>query len=238
MKGNEFKRVAILLPLVALLALGGYRFYQAVQERNALREQTARDATRMDLLEHKYKEKKAVEANLMRKTLMLQGKLSKATSERNKLQEAHEEQVAAITAQLEGKAKRCGRELSRLNRAHTVLKAEKRQLVQSLKETRGELETVENERANLEKQLMQTSSTLERTQRSHRRCGKHNLQLSIMVEELIRNYSEKGFVESLAVAEPFTQLKQVEMERIVQEYTDRLEKHQYEMRDVNPSQYE
>ena len=57
-----------------------------------------------------------------------------------------------------------------------------------------------------------------------KRCEEHNVRLSQLAEEVLNAYYEKGVGASLAQAEPFTKLKQVELEKIVQEYLGRIDK--------------
>jgi hypothetical protein len=58
---------------------------------------------------------------------------------------------------------------------------------------------------------------------SLKRCVKHNSRFSKLAEELIGAYENKGFGSSLIQAEPFTQLKKVEIEKLVEKYRDQID---------------
>lgn len=223
------------LATLTLISVGGYQFYQTVLERNDLRTKTTQDAAKIDLLQEKYKEKKAIETNLMRKNMLLQGQIAKVTVERDQIKETTEAQIAARTAELEKIKADLGNKIHLLEKQHAQLESEWDQLRNQHKEALSELKNKTNELDDLVSAHKVTEGLLARTERSLDRCATHNTQLSIITEELIQNYSETGVVGSLAIAEPFTQLKQVEMERIVQEYLDRIEKHQFEKRNQDGS---
>lgn len=227
---KRYLHTGLILILLAGAGAGGYAHYRLHQERNDLRSQVASGAARIDLLQEKYKEKKAVEANLMRKTMMLQGQLSKAISERNEVEESMELKIAEKTAELQSANKELQQRAQDLEKKRDQLAAELDELQEQHGITAAELDRKSNELAELTGVHQTTEHQLVRTERSLDRCADHNTQLSVITQELLHNYSETGVVGSLAIAEPFTQLKQVEMERIVQEYLDRVEKHHFEKR--------
>lgn len=230
MKKKQYLNVLLILLLLTGLGAGGYGYYQLFQERNELRSQVASDAARIDLLQDKYKEKKAVEANLMRKTMMLQGQLSKVTLERDALEKNLEELINEKTADCERAKTELGQQVESIKKQQEQLKSELDQLRAQHTETLAELESKRTEFVKLTNLHERTESQLARTVRTLDRCADHNTQLSIITQELVRNYSETGVVGSLAIAEPFTQLKQVEMEQMVQEYLERIEKEKFEKR--------
>ncbi|MDT8281370.1 MAG: hypothetical protein RQ982_01010 [Gammaproteobacteria bacterium] len=84
-------------------------------------------------------------------------------------------------------------------------------LKEKLKETVIALRKSESERlqANSNGQLLDTE---------FKRCFDNNHQLVQMNDQLIKNYNEKSCWDSIAHAEPFTGIKQVEVENILQEY--------------------
>ena len=230
MNKKRIKRIILMVAVFIGIGSWAYGYYSVVQERNELRAQTMADDAKIKLLQKKYKEKKAVEANLMRKTRLLQGQLATATAERDKAKKVMEKEVADKTAELEAIKADLSNRVDLLEKTKTRLMADLGELKDKHKAKLVELETTTQQFEELRRLQKTTENHLDRTKLSLDRCATHNTQLSIITEELITNYSEEGVVGSIAIAEPFTQLKQVEMERIVQEYLDRIEKNQFEKR--------
>ncbi len=88
----------------------------------------------------------------------------------------------------------------------TALDQKQRQTFQTLQEREKEL-----------KQLTADS------QRKYDQCAEHNARLYMIADELIHKYENKGVVSSLLEKEPFTQIKKVELEKLVQDYKDKID---------------
>jgi septal ring factor EnvC (AmiA/AmiB activator) len=54
-------------------------------------------------------------------------------------------------------------------------------------------------------------------------CEDKNAQLARLGGELLRRYRDKGLLDALKQAEPFTQIERVKMENLWQEYRDRID---------------
>jgi hypothetical protein len=55
-------------------------------------------------------------------------------------------------------------------------------------------------------------------------CRRHNTEFAKITAELIEKYKNKRIKTSLLQAEPFTQIKQVEIEHLIQHYQERIDK--------------
>jgi chromosome segregation ATPase len=84
-------------------------------------------------------------------------------------------------------------------------------LKEKLKETVIALRKSEAER-------LQANSNSRSLDSEFKRCVDNNHQLVHMNDKLIENYNEKSCWDSIVHAEPFTGIKQVEVENILQEY--------------------
>jgi chromosome segregation ATPase len=84
-------------------------------------------------------------------------------------------------------------------------------LKEKLKETVIALRKSEAER-------LQANNNNQSLDNEFKRCVDNNYQLVHMNDKLIENYNEKSCWDSIAHAEPFTGIKQVEVENILQEY--------------------
>jgi chromosome segregation ATPase len=76
-------------------------------------------------------------------------------------------------------------------------------------------------RTTTEKQALQAD--LKRTARELGQCSTNNASLSILAEELITKYRNKGLGSVLLEKEPITQVKKVELEQITQQYREEIE---------------
>lgn len=92
------------------------------------------------------------------------------------------------------------------------------------------LEKVEAERDALDKKQRQTLKTLSEREGElkdlhgkYNRCAENNARLYGIGEELIDKYKKKGVMGTLLEKEPFTQIKKVELEALVQEYRDKID---------------
>ena len=96
------------------------------------------------------------------------------------------------------------------------------------------LAKVEGERTGLDQRQKQTFQTLQErekelkqltvdSQRKYDQCADHNARLYVIAQELIRKYESKGVVGSLLEKEPITQIKKVELEKLKQDYKDKID---------------
>lgn len=83
-------------------------------------------------------------------------------------------------------------------------------------------------------QFSETSQTLQQLQKEKEQeqkqlsgdvlvCEKKNAQLYQISTELMEKYRDKGIFSVLLLAEPFTQLKKIKMQNLMQEYQDKAE---------------
>lgn len=96
------------------------------------------------------------------------------------------------------------------------------------------LTKVEADRVSLDQKQRQTFQTLQEREKelkqltvdSHRQydqCASHNARLYAIAEELISRYENKGVVKTLLSKEPFIQIEKVELEKLVQDYKDKVD---------------
>jgi chromosome segregation ATPase len=95
----------------------------------------------------------------------------------------------------------------------------------------GLLAKTEADRKALEQKQQQTFQTLQEREKElkelsgrYDRCAENNVRLYGIGEELIGQYQDKGFLRTLIQKEPFTQIKKVELEKLVRDYRDKIDK--------------
>lgn len=104
----------------------------------------------------------------------------------------------------------------RLNQAKNKLD----ELVARFRETITNLRQVENESAQQAQQIVQLNEEL-------KSCATNNIALSELGYEMLDKYENKGFFDQVAQNEPFTQLKKVQIENLVDEYKYKIEDQAY-----------
>lgn len=120
---------------------------------------------------------------------------------------------------------------NRMERDVLALKTEKKaletrvadlekQVADSAIQQRAHVQTI----TQAEAQARQVTSTLGRTEETLNTCQKHNNQLYALGRELMVKYREKSCRDALLEAEPFTGLKKVEVENLLEVWRDRLDR--------------
>jgi chromosome segregation ATPase len=215
--------------IVLGLALGSGALYIKLRiERSTYEQEISELKSRFDLLKDKYSEEKARANGLLRTRSTLEGQMRAIRTDMEALQEEKEkaaEERDALRAMLEKKAAGCKQEIKALSERYDGLLKKHKDLIARHEETKREYDekvnTLLSEKEELDMTLKETTYNLER-------CERHNTELAEVAAELVVKYRDKGVVDSMAQKEPFTGLKQVKMEKLIQEYQDKIDDHQLE----------
>ena len=137
-------------------------------------------------------------------------------------------QVSQERDALQAENTRLKSEIEELNRKHAGIKkssdaalAKSREsnaaLGAELQRTEQNLRQMQSEKNLLQETVVGQAQQLET-------CESHNVKLLQVNRDLLGQYENKGFFDSLMQREPITGLKGVELENIVQDYQDRLDR--------------
>lgn len=232
---KNMTRIALVL-LMGAMVYWGYATYQLIQVRNALTVELENEKRKFKVLQRKYVEEKALSASLQRAKLAAEGQVrqaQQAAADAEAEKKALEEKVAGMeekyqlkTAKLEERIAKYAENLEKLIENRDQYKAKLFETVAIVKERNQMIHKLTAQKDELTSDLLETRSGL-------RRCEKHNVRLCKLTEELADSYYNKSVGASLMQAEPFTQLKKVEMEKLVQKYKDRIDDNNLEL--VKPS---
>lgn len=147
------------------------------------------------------------------KAARIQRMLRQVSQERDTAQA----EVARLKAELEelnrkhtGARKNSDAALAKSRESITALSADMQQTTQNLRRT-------ESERSLLQETLVGQAQQLEA-------CESNNVKLLQVNRDLLEQYEKKGLFDSFMQREPITGLKGVELENIVQDYQDRLDR--------------
>lgn len=220
----------ILLPL-ALLALGlgagvGYGKYELGKARDLYEAEIRECEGKGDLLKKKYTEQKALVGQLMRAKAQLEGRQRALQNEMDKLQEEMESQEGAsgaLRAAIKEKDAVIIGLRSEIQGLEMDLEKGREQMERLATLHKKEIEKKDDAIAGLEDKNYDLTDKLERSKSAHNKCIEHNARLCTIAGELIEKYKNKGVGDAIAQKEPFTQVKKIELEKLIQEYTDRIE---------------
>ena len=142
----------------------------------------------------------------------------KADSESKNAQAASE--INSTRQQLAAKTELSDELLSRLKDA----KSKFDELVAKFRETISNLHKVENESAQRAQEIVRLNDEL-------KSCATSNVELSRLGIEVLDNYENKGFWDRAGQKEPFTQIKRVQIENLVDDYKYLIEDQEYSLPD-------
>lgn len=223
----KVSRVIVII-LLGLLIGSGAVYIKLRMERGVYEKEIADLNSRSDLLRKKYSEEKARADGLLRTKSTLEGKIRAVRAEMADLKEQKElavQEQNTLRAGLEKKTAVCEEKVDTLSDRYDELYEKHKALVvqfdKKKKACEERTDTLLSHKDELDIMLKETTYNLER-------CEKHNKELAGIVNELVVKYRDKGVVDSIAQKEPFTGLKQVEMEKLIQEYQDKIDDHQLE----------
>jgi chromosome segregation ATPase len=113
--------------------------------------------------------------------------------------------------------------VSRLEKDVQSANKEKADLHAQLAEAQKRSEDLVGQKKQLEQDLKNTHVALSKQSEQRQLCETHNHKLYSLGRELVDWYSSKGPARAFLEAEPFTRLKSVEMENLLETYRDKLE---------------
>ena len=177
---------------------------------------------RMAQVQRRYSQGVAAQNDLEQQKMSIQGEVDKLSKEKQGL--------AAQQAELKTKADGLESKATSLEKKSSSLETRAASLESRNAELTERLNKVEADRAALDQKQKQTITTLQNTEKALRnldqkydQCAEHNAKLYTIASEVIKKYENKGVMGALIEKEPFTQVKKVEMEKMVQDYKDRID---------------
>jgi chromosome segregation ATPase len=216
-----------LLVGIGAAAGGGYEYLQLEKTRESLQAEIHELEERSTLLKKKYAEQKALVGQFMRAKARLEGRQRTLQKELEEIR-AEKQSAQGTSSALRAEIQKKERTIASLNQTITEIeqdleKAQKKreQLVRTHQDALKEKELAISE---LKRKNGELEADIERSRRANARCRDRNARLCVIANELVEKYKNKGVGDALAQKEPFTQVKKVELEKLIQEYQDRIEK--------------
>jgi chromosome segregation ATPase len=193
----------------------------------SLTEDIGKTEEKSKALNRKYSEEKAKNSVLQRAKLTADSQLRELNS---KLEAQGKEEKAACDEQeahareMKKNAEACKAELSELTKEIAKLKGQSGDLAAKLRESDEALKKKEKELEGRQGEIQNLKAQVKAATEKAEQAVSHNKQLSVLSEELLAEFDDRNVFQSLLKKEPFTQQKRVRLERMIQEYLDRIEK--------------
>jgi chromosome segregation ATPase len=223
--------VKIFLILLFLASVGTIVFLGHKQgelrKENDLLEERLKDAdNRVKLLKQRYAEQKALAGGLMRTKRVLEGQ--RAVFEERIRGIEKEMQVLAEKRQalkLEGERTKKALEgkIKEINEISEKLAESKKVHKENVQKHKEIIKKYDAEKKRLKEEYESLDSEQKRVNREMERCKSNNQNLCKIAQDLVRRYQKKGLLDAVIVKEPLTKLKQVELEKYVQEYQEKIQ---------------
>jgi chromosome segregation ATPase len=215
-------RILLRIAIVLVLILAGtsvglvYGNYQLGKERKAHQEKINEANKKAALIQKKSSEERDLRSSLESQKRALTGEVEKLKKENAALVEEIKKIEGGALA-LETQFKNLAEEYSRVKAARDETSAQLAQVVQIAKDLESEVKRLTIGKQTLEASLSKVNQDLDR-------CRACNGKLCIIGEEILaRERKPRGLVSTIVQNEPFTQLKKVELEKIAQEYQDKID---------------
>lgn len=229
-KNTKILTTTVILLLCTGLGTLGLSRRALVQERDLLLAERATLEERAVMLKKGYGEQKALAENSLRARQAAEARAAKA----NQLVAEQEGKLSTEVTELRGQVE--GLE-ARLAKEHEVQQEQQGATSEAIAQWRAKVEELEGTNragqtkireqegriSELDTLATSTKAALTSESLQHRSCREKNMTLAGIAQELARNYQRQGVVDLLASNEPLTQLKKVELEKLAQEYLDRID---------------
>ena len=132
--------------------------------------------------------------------------------------------LQAENAKLKGEVEELNRKLGGLKKSSETALAKSREgntaLSENLQKTALNLRQTEADKTQLQTTVVDQAQLIES-------CEANNVKMLQINRELLVDYEKKGFMDAMLQREPLTQLKRVEIENIVQDYQDRIDRSEF-----------
>jgi len=226
------KKFFIGLLIVLLLGLSGYLGYklnELTEAHAALTRDHKKLTSRADLLQKKYTEQKARTTALQRAKLTAEGFQRQAemkVEEIKKQMDAQAAEMQSLEEKAEAKNKVLEERIAARDNAIEKWKESHKKLTEKIREARATVKEREAAIAKMEENIEELESELQFATRTRDRYLSENKEMAAISKSILVRYDEKGiFADTIMPVEPFTQIKKVEIEKLIQSYLDDVDDH-------------
>lgn len=224
--GSKLKIFAI--GMVVIAGIGGTVFFamEDIKGKRAiaqLEETLERAEKTKALLKRKYAEEKAKANSFQRAKLAVEGQkrqLEGQYAELEKQLAAMKNQKKASVGKIQQELETARAEAQRLRGAIEKWRVRHDELTGRLKTASEKIQQHEATIGTQSEEIAVLKSDYQREYSRGKRFLAHNQKMAAISESILARYDAKGIHSVLIKAEPFTKLKKVELEKIIQNYLD------------------
>jgi len=218
-------RVVVIVVVLAAGILAGFGY-----ERNELQKLSKIDQDKLNdankklaAMQKKYTDEKTLHysTEMQKKSALEDG--TKVRKENVALTESIKELEAKVSAS-EEQNKGTEEKLAAFRADLEAVRKKFDEAAQVVREKEAEIKRFSAEQQALQANLAKHQERLERSEAN-------NAKLCVVAEELLEKYKNKGVFTALSQSEPLTQLKKVELEKLVQEYSQLIEQDKVKKQD-------
>lgn len=212
----------LLAVLLGIGTLFGVRTHQLKGIRNSLEENLNATQATLSALKQKYSEEKAKGDTLQRAKLLADAQIREMEAS---LKEAAAslEAAADLQRELNGKAEAYEADIDAISKELETVAAEHNDTKEKLADASMTIRSRDGELEKKQSDIERLQSELKIAEQKTERLFADNRELAELSRELLVQFDEKGALASMLESEPFTQIKRVRLEEMMQAYMDRID---------------
>ena len=227
MKNTILTKILMLLLAVAAGSCIwlGYSARSLSLQRDTLRQDVTRLESREKLMQKKIAEEKELAGRYQRSQSDLEGELRAADARIAEVLR-EKELVAAQLEELKKQPAKNNEEelLASIDKLKENIGQWKTRFDELREESVNTIKERDEKNAALTSENQKLTASFNQETQQHNRCKKNNAGLAGLSRELVEKYEKKDALDSLSVREPLTQFEKVELEKLIQEYLDKIDK--------------
>jgi chromosome segregation ATPase len=211
------------LGIVVGLLLGlAYGHMELSGEQRAHQAKLREMSQRLSSAQRRYVEERTLHTTLEDEQQAVQTQLDTLQKEKERLL-SENRQLESRAAALEVKASSLDKKVISLEARAASSDTKNGQLSERLAKGEADRAALDQRQRQTFQTLQDREKELKQASRKYDECAEHNARLYTIADDLIRKYESKGVVATLLTKEPFTQIKRVELEKLVQDYKDKID---------------
>ncbi len=220
--------VAVVLILSGFGTAGylGLRFFKEKNKVAEVAQELERYKGKDFVMRQKYLEQRAIAEGLTRGKEAAESNLLGNDKRIKQL----EQEMASLLAETEGLRQESKATLARLQGEIDATVAEKEILVEVVEKNKKDSLVTEAMLKKLEKEKTESLAKLTTTSARLTLCADNNIKLGEISHELADMYAKKGVVGAIFDQEKLIQYRQVQVEKLLQEYDERIDKAKFSLR--------
>lgn len=220
-----------LLVSIVLLCFLGIKYRGLKRDKTSLEQEITAFEKKLNIVKRQYEEAKNKESALIRTKLALEAQNLSMDDEYERLKQEEQQvnrEIDALKQKLADAAQKCDERIDELLADQKRLQSISEGFEEKYKEMLKIAEKRQEEITRIGSVNDYLSSEIERINEEREQCMLNNKKLCEIAEHVLKEYQNKGVLDSILQKEPLTNMKTREIEKMVQEYRDMIDKQRIE----------